>query len=235
MSLRGNERIGVYGVDLFTFTLLVPMAVATLRVHQNRVNGSVGHSVLLPASYTISEPQGYLRIKWTRAGKRIVEYRCISEQNSNPKECSHIMSFSDHYEHRIVLYPGNASLLLKDLKINDSGIYELSISQSRGTEKGSFKLAVQTDTANETDHGDIKDKKQIPGVKDKVRYVTLGIILFFLCFTIKTQRDSNPAQEQSKEGNVYQNDQSPTASNPMVLYSDINSSESAGITGKTDE
>ncbi|XP_072113459.1 uncharacterized protein [Mobula birostris] len=237
MSPRRSEGVRVYGVQLLTFTLLVPMAVATLRVHQNRLNGSVDHSVLLPASYTISDPRGYLRIKWSRAGKRIVEYRCISERNSNSDECSHVMSYSDLYKHRVVLFPENASLLLKHLQINDSGLYELSVSQARGIERGSFNLVVQADNANETGHGEIMDtaKKKTPGFKDKIRYVTLTLILFFLCFTMKIRRDSKRAQKRSKRGNASQNGQNPTTSNPMVFYSDMNSSEYAGITGKADK
>ncbi|XP_072921186.1 uncharacterized protein [Hemitrygon akajei] len=239
MSPRRSEGVRVYGVELFTFTLLVPMAAATLRVHQNSLKGRVDHSVLLPASYTISDPQGYLRIKWSRAGKRIVEYRCISERNSNANECNQVLSYSDLYQHRVVLFPENASLLLKHLQINDSGLYELSVSQARGIERGRFNLAVQADNTNETDHEEITDtdKKKTSGFNDKIRYVTLTLILFFFCFTMKMHRDSKRAQKRSKKGNASQNGQqkNPTTSNPTVIFSDVNSSDYVGITGKADE
>ncbi|XP_059826799.1 uncharacterized protein LOC132394534 [Hypanus sabinus] len=201
MSPRRSEGVRVYGVELFTFTLLVPMAAATLRVHQNSLKGRVDHSVLLPASYTISDPQGYLRIKWSRAGKRIVEYRCISEQNSNANECNQVLSYSDLYQHRVVLFPENASLLLKHLQINDSGLYQLSVSQARGIERGRFNLTVQADNTNETDHEEITDtdKKKTSGFNDNIRYVTLTLILFFFCFTMKMHRDSKRAQKRSKK------------------------------------
>ncbi|XP_067830158.1 cell surface A33 antigen-like isoform X2 [Heptranchias perlo] len=200
----------------------------TLRVQQDCLNGTVAQSVLLPTSYTISDSHGYLRIKWTRAGTRIVELKCTSKSDSNLTGCSHRASVPDRYKHRAVLFPENASLLLKDLQLNDSGTYELSISHSTGTEKASLMLTVQPDTRHRMD----ADKKRTPGVEAKVRYVSLIVILIFLCFTVKTRRGCKRTQEQTERENAPQDCLNSPTSNPASLYTEMESSESTGTNGR---
>ncbi|XP_038672983.1 uncharacterized protein LOC119976509 [Scyliorhinus canicula] len=178
MLLKRNGISRLFGVYFTAFNSFALIAAVTLRVNQDSVNGTVGQSVLLSASYTISDSDGYLRIKWTKSGVRIVDYRCISKRDDRHTERCQFMSASDDYRHRAVLFPENASLLLNYLELNDSGDYELSVSHSTGTKSASLMLTVRPDA----------DKKRTPGIEAKIRYLSLIVILIFLCFTVKTQR-----------------------------------------------
>ncbi|XP_067865344.1 uncharacterized protein [Heterodontus francisci] len=228
MLLKRNGTSSVCGVYLFTCNLLARIVAVTLRVNQDSVNGTLGQSVLLPTSYTVSNSGGYFRIKWIRAGTRIVEYRCISERDNNLTGRCHYLSVPDDYKHRAVLFPENASLLLKDLQFNDSGIYELSIADSIGIEMARLMLTVQSDTG----YGMDTDKKQTPGVEAKVRYVSLVVIFIFLCFTVKMRGGCKQTQEQTEKEHATQDDRNSSTSNPAVLYSEIKSSESTGTIGR---
>ncbi|GCC17117.1 hypothetical protein chiPu_0020483 [Chiloscyllium punctatum] len=172
------------GACLFAFNPFALLAAVTLRVSQDSVNGTVGESVLLAASYTVSDPGGYLRIRWTRAGIRAVDYRCISDRENSLSGRCHYLPVPGDYKHRVVLFPENASLLLQHLHHNDSGIYELSVSHSEGTETAKITLMVQ----NTTGCGMDTNTKETPRAEAKIRYASLIVILIFLCFTVKTQR-----------------------------------------------
>ncbi|XP_072115184.1 uncharacterized protein [Mobula birostris] len=153
-TMRFAEAPEVCGLCLFTYLSAVTAAL-TLRVHQDRVNGTAGHSVLLPVSYTVPDPHGYLRITWTGGGNASVcmEYTCFSGQECHLSDSRSHTTVSKPCKHRALLFPENASLLLRDLQINDSGIYELSIVHSTGTEKGNLTLEVRPATESAIDTG----------------------------------------------------------------------------------
>ncbi|XP_078422378.1 uncharacterized protein LOC144695355 isoform X1 [Cetorhinus maximus] len=222
--------MGFPGCMIFAFNPFALIAAVTLGV---TLNGTVHQSVLLPASYTISDPSGYLRIRWmkagTKAGSRIVDYRCTSERGNTLTERCHYLPVPDDYKRRSVLFPQNASLLLEDLQLNDSGTYELSISHPRGTEMARFMLTVQPDTARD---GTDTDKKRTPGVEAKVRYLSLVVIVFFLCFTVKTRRGCKKTQKQTQKDNAAQDGQKSTTSDPAVLRSEMKLAESTGAMGR---
>ncbi|XP_043534034.1 uncharacterized protein LOC122541378 isoform X3 [Chiloscyllium plagiosum] len=146
MSASRNGIPKMCGACLFAFNPFALLAAVTLRVSQDSVNGTVGESVLLAVSYTVSDPGGYLRIRWTRAGIRMVDYRCISDRDNSLSGRCHYLPVPGDYKHRVVLFPENASLLLQHLHFNDSGIYELSVSHSEGTETAKITLMVQNTT-----------------------------------------------------------------------------------------
>ncbi|XP_072920459.1 HEPACAM family member 2-like [Hemitrygon akajei] len=215
--MRFAKPSGVRGLGFLTCLSAVNAALI-LRVHQDRVNGTVGQSVLLPVSYTDPDPRGYLRIIWTRTAHVIIQHTRFSGKDGDHRSRTHI-TISDPYKHRAVLFPKNASLLLNDLQVNDSGIYELSIGLLRGMEKRSMTLTVWPDTTdgadtrNRNDTGNQNyiwngsdtldttdtDKKQIP-FEANARYVSLVVIFIFLCFTVKTCRGCGRAQERQKRG-----------------------------------
>ncbi|XP_078075401.1 uncharacterized protein LOC144497834 [Mustelus asterias] len=228
MLLKRNWASTLLGIYLFAFNPFVLIAALTVRVNQDSLNGTVNQSVLLPASYTVSDTDGYLRIKWLRkTGTRIVDYRCISKRGNMHTGRCHYLSVPEDYKHRTVLFPENASLLLKDLQLNDSGIYELSISHSMGTRSVTLMLTVQPQAG----HGMDTDKKRTPGVEAKVRYLSLVVILFFVCFTVKTQKGCKRMQKQTGKENATQDGRQKSSTNdPAVLYSDMKSPESTGTT-----
>ncbi|XP_038672036.1 uncharacterized protein LOC119976031 [Scyliorhinus canicula] len=228
MSRKGNKSSTTFSVYLFTCSYFLLIAAVTLRVNQDSVNGTVGQSVLLSASYTISNSSDYLRITWIKAGTRIVEYRCLLKRGNNLTECNYRWSVPDDYRHRVVLFPDNASLLLKCLELNDSGIYKLSISHPAGTEMVRFMLTVHPNSSYRMD-----GENQRPGVEAKVRYLSLVVVFIFLCFTVKTRRGYKQNQEQTEKGNARQDVRNSSTSNPAVSYRGTKSSESTGTTGRT--
>ncbi|XP_072920578.1 uncharacterized protein [Hemitrygon akajei] len=182
------------------------MDAVTLTVHQDQMNGTVGQAVLLPTSYTDPDSHGYLRITWTKAGRRIADYRCPSSRNGNFAECAQTMLTDDHYKHRTVLFPENASLLLRDLQISDSGIYELSISHSAGTESRSLKLMVQPDTSNRTSWYSQKesdtDNEPSLGIGIHLRYIGLVVFVIFLYWIVKSHGGCKQTQAQTEKPNA---------------------------------
>ncbi|XP_072886356.1 contactin rig-6-like isoform X1 [Hemitrygon akajei] len=192
------------------YTLNPPVAV-TPEVHSERLNGIVGQTVHFPACHKVSDIQGYLRIKWNRAGKEIVDYRCPSNRRHSFAGCSQRNTNPDQYEHRTAFSLANASLLLRDLQISDSGVYELAISHEKGTEICSFDLTVQlhdrTDTGsrNKTGNG-IYTGNRTDTANEKSSQSTLAfilpavgiaIIIISLHFSMKMRRGCNQAQEQA--------------------------------------
>ncbi|XP_051899504.1 uncharacterized protein LOC127585843 [Pristis pectinata] len=239
-TMRFREAPGVCGLGLFTYLSAVTAAL-TLRVPQDTVNGTAGQSVLLPVSYTVPDPHGYLRITWTRAGSVTVEYTCFSGQECYLKKISPHITVSDPFKHRAVLFPENASLLLRDLQVNDSGIFELSISHTTGMEKRNITLVVQPDTAgrivngnrsdigNGTNAGNTTSTDWSPTVKNEViiSAVVLAVALIILCLIVKMGRGKHDrvsvcqgSQKQKEEEHTTQ-DYWEQQKRADVLYTEI--------------
>ncbi|EOB06914.1 hypothetical protein Anapl_08437, partial [Anas platyrhynchos] len=108
-----------------------------LEIPQDAVTGTVGQSVLLPVSYRCnSTPCFPLSIKWTfdhplqRAISCVVQ-KCSLDDGGAPKNCYKKCYPYPAYWGRVKLFPENASLLLRDLRLSDSGVYTVSFVQQR--------------------------------------------------------------------------------------------------------
>ncbi|XP_038672975.1 hepatocyte cell adhesion molecule-like [Scyliorhinus canicula] len=192
MSLKRNGTSRVCAVYLFTCNLFALTAAVTLRVNQDSVNGTVGQSVLLSASYTVSDSDGYLRITWIKTGTRIVQYKCLPKSDNTERG---YYTISDHYKHRVEFPPENASLLLKDLQFNDSGIYELTIADSGGTRTTKLTLTVQPQS------GSRMDAKRTSVLEVILPPVGLAVFLIVLCLIVKMRRGCKRTQKQTGERN----------------------------------
>ncbi|XP_048376267.1 uncharacterized protein LOC125446604 [Stegostoma tigrinum] len=231
MSPRRNGIARMCGVCLLALNPFTLLAAVTLRVDQDRVNGTVGQSALLAVSYNLSDPGGYLRIRWNRAGTRIVDYRCISNRDSRRSELCHYLPVPGDDKHRVVHFPENASLLLRDLHFNDGGIYELSISHSEGTEMARVILTVRNGTGGGMGSV-VTEAKRAPRAEAKIRYASLAVILIFLCFTVKTQTGCNRTQKQTVKKKTAQRGWNSLSSNSVVTFSEMKLYESTEATGK---
>nr|XP_047926693.1 uncharacterized protein LOC125183577 [Anser cygnoides] len=108
-----------------------------VEIPQDAVNGTVGQSVLLPVSYTFnSSPCFPVSIKWTFGHPSQVVISCTVLNCSlgaggAPKNCTAKCFPSASRSRRVELFPENASLLLQDLKLSDSGVYNVSFVQQQ--------------------------------------------------------------------------------------------------------
>ncbi|XP_028922946.2 uncharacterized protein LOC114812814 isoform X2 [Ornithorhynchus anatinus] len=97
---------------------------------QISLTGTVGRSVLLPFAFGLKTPlPNPLFVKWHFSEKEILgsftgQNCSISADCGNLIHCAEKRFFQGpHYQGRVELFPENFSLLLPDLRLNDSGIY----------------------------------------------------------------------------------------------------------------
>ncbi|XP_066441265.1 HEPACAM family member 2-like [Eleutherodactylus coqui] len=101
------------------------------------VQGVIGDSVLLPVTYSIPQPPGILQIIWNHENSIVVFSEmtmCTTEASPTPRISNEYHIVAGRYQHRVVFYPENASLLLRNVQQNDSGQYTVTfqeLNQSR--------------------------------------------------------------------------------------------------------
>ncbi|XP_039345076.1 uncharacterized protein LOC120372227 [Mauremys reevesii] len=95
------------------------------------VNGTVSHSVLLPVSYRLQGPfPSPLSIQWNFSNNPnpLVLYtvtNCSVSAEGIPTRCSGYNYIHPTYQGRTEFFPENASLLLQNLQLSDSGVYSV--------------------------------------------------------------------------------------------------------------
>nr|XP_038040493.1 uncharacterized protein LOC119717909 [Anas platyrhynchos] len=103
-----------------------------LEIPQDAVTGTVGQSMLLPVSYRCNSTSCFpLSIRWMfgHTSQVIIActvHNCSLDDGGAPKNCSTTcFPHPAHWGHA-ELFPENASLLLRDLRLSDSGVYTVS-------------------------------------------------------------------------------------------------------------
>ncbi|EMP31992.1 hypothetical protein UY3_10916, partial [Chelonia mydas] len=108
-------------------------------IPQDSVNGTVGHSVLLPVSYRLQEPFPFpLSIQWhfSNFPNPLTVYtvtNCSVSAEGIPIHCSGNNFIHSEYQGRTVFFPENASLLLQKLQFSDSGVYRVTFKVTQQT------------------------------------------------------------------------------------------------------
>ncbi|KGL79466.1 hypothetical protein N309_03857, partial [Tinamus guttatus] len=98
---------------------------------QDSLECTVGQSVLLPVSYKFNSSSRFpLSIQWTFSNSSDLFISCTVQNCSlsadrAPRNCSANCFPTPTYQDRVVLFPENASLLLKDVQLSDSGVYSV--------------------------------------------------------------------------------------------------------------
>ncbi|XP_031450230.1 uncharacterized protein LOC116229708 [Phasianus colchicus] len=171
---RGRRCWSLGSLLLLLLLLLLGQNLALLiEIPQDAVNGTVGQSVLLPVSYRVNSSFPFpLSIQWKFGNSSQVlitctVLNCSLDAEGAPEKCS--AQYFPHipYRHRIEVFPENASLLLRDLQLSDSGVYSIAFQQQM--QSGQISLAVHKQHVS-TGHPD-KDTK----AQDISRYYTIGV------------------------------------------------------------
>ncbi|XP_055521960.1 uncharacterized protein LOC129716097 [Leucoraja erinacea] len=127
-------------LSLFFFASGCRVSVSVL---DREVNGTVGRSALLASCYSTPDPCSQLRVEWrlhpsttplvSLNRPNCTSYVRLSRSNCPPHtdrpacNCSVRWVASPSLTGRVQLYPENGSLLLRDLRRSDSGVYEISV------------------------------------------------------------------------------------------------------------
>ncbi|KAM6354339.1 uncharacterized protein FN964_007544 [Alca torda] len=116
-------------------SLLLPLGgslAVLVQIHQDSLNGTVGQSVLLPVSYTFDAATRFpLSIFWRFRNSSDTVITCAVSNCSlgpggAPRNCSATCFPKPTYHRRAELFPENGSLLLRHLKLSDSGVYSVT-------------------------------------------------------------------------------------------------------------
>ncbi|XP_073489026.1 HEPACAM family member 2-like [Aquarana catesbeiana] len=129
--LVGALLLGVTGAHV----ILVP---------QEPVRAKVGESVLLPVTYVLPHPPVNLRVIWSFEMSMVVFSElspCRGNMTPSMKLCQDYSFVVEKYRHRAMFFPENASLLLRVLRPEDSGLYTIAFQELNETR--TIMLSVQ--------------------------------------------------------------------------------------------
>ncbi|CAH2316582.1 carcinoembryonic antigen-related cell adhesion molecule 3-like isoform X1 [Pelobates cultripes] len=105
-----------------------------LILHRNPVNVTVGVSVHLLTSYTLPRKLTRFVIEWSFLNRNILDYHafnCSVDVKGIPTWCNGKTKIYPRHKGRVEFNPLNASLLLKNAQLNDTGIYMIDIAQHK--------------------------------------------------------------------------------------------------------
>ncbi|XP_077124047.1 HEPACAM family member 2-like isoform X1 [Ranitomeya variabilis] len=125
-------------IRLCAHVLLIGLSRAlNITVPMEPVEGVVGDSVLLPVTYSVPQPPAMLQITWSHENSIVLFSEMTLSGSGEPPALAirneyHIVV--GRFQRRVVFYPENASLLLRNIQLNDSGLYTVTfqeLNQSR--------------------------------------------------------------------------------------------------------
>ncbi|XP_069815338.1 carcinoembryonic antigen-related cell adhesion molecule 3-like [Dendropsophus ebraccatus] len=101
------------------------------------IQGIVGESILLPVTYSFAQPPATLQVMWGHEKSMVLFSEMTTCVRGEPPKLEIINEYHvlvGKYQDRVVFYPENASLLLRNVQQNDSGRYTITfqeLNQSR--------------------------------------------------------------------------------------------------------
>ncbi|KAM9600446.1 uncharacterized protein ACIBXB_003926 [Morphnus guianensis] len=155
-----------------------------IKIHQDSINGTEGQSVLLPVSYRFDGAPGFpMKIVWYSSNMRdelvtCSVLNCSRGAGGAPSSCSAQTFYHATYRGRTKFFPKNGSLLLSDLRLNDSGVYSVTFRPPHQTWHITLTVPEQRSSPEHPD----------PKKPASTRYYVIGIcssislLLLFLLF-----------------------------------------------------
>ncbi|KAM6252615.1 uncharacterized protein M6G45_008816 isoform 2-T2 [Spheniscus humboldti] len=197
-----------------------------IEIHQHLVNGTVGQSVLLPVSYRFGgAPHFPVSIDWKFTSNSLntlitcTLLNCSLGAGGAPSACSAKCFPHSTYRGRAELFPKNGSLLLRDLKLRDSGVYSVVF-------RPSYQIWNVTLTVHEQrftpDHAGEDTVEQ-----DHIRYCAIGIcssisfLLFLLFCCIRHRGAAQQKKRIIKQQQVSSVEESPMESTAVRAMATI--------------
>ncbi|XP_007909341.1 uncharacterized protein LOC103190391 isoform X1 [Callorhinchus milii] len=162
----------------------LPAHVSALKVTacQSTVTRFVNQDSVLPVLYEAPNSSGFLRIQWkflSRYRTEIVMTHSLPD-TAQTKGWIKPLFVPDTYTGRVTLSPENASLFIRDLRLNDTGMYRVTVTDSKKESQAYVNLTVisqQVTSAPTTDSGESRLV-----INETASFVTAGIAL--LCLSI---------------------------------------------------
>ncbi|XP_032903440.1 uncharacterized protein LOC116990025 [Amblyraja radiata] len=162
-------------------------------VRDREVNGTVGRSALLASCYSTPDLCSQLTLQWrlhdsTTPLVRLSRSDCSPHTDRPGCNCSVRWKTSPSHTGRVHLYPENGSLLLRDLRRTDSGVYEISVySGGNNSVKDNVTLTVynhHTETESVTSTSVTATGSGRNRLMDTVIPASLFLILITIVLTI---------------------------------------------------
>ncbi|XP_032997825.1 uncharacterized protein LOC117042388 [Lacerta agilis] len=131
-----QEGVLVAMAKLWLLGMLIgPAAALLLTVPESLISISEGNTALLSASLTFpTSVPGYFQVRWRFVTGRqavliLMADNCLAGNGTRPWRdfCKISVRKADKYRHRVELSSEDASLLLKDARAEDSGIYCITL------------------------------------------------------------------------------------------------------------
>ncbi|XP_025947107.1 uncharacterized protein LOC112978143 [Apteryx rowi] len=189
-------------------------------IPQDFVNGTVGQSVLLPVSYKFMNSSRFpLPFEWTFHNRSepiasCTVMNCSLSAEGAPKHCSANHFTRAAYQGRVVLFAENASLLLQDLQLSDSGVYNITFKQQLQTRQITLTVYNPHFSLKNPDRNDPKKdiSSQISAYVIGVSSCLMSFLLLLLVFCCVRHLG---AVQQKKTRIIRQQEVSNAESSPM--------------------
>ncbi|XP_041068142.1 uncharacterized protein LOC121291131 [Carcharodon carcharias] len=156
-AIHRFQFTNIFLLSSYFISLSASGSGVTVRVQQRELNGTVTHSVLLPVSYSTLTPYSALNIQWLLFPGQtpfvsLIRSSCSRHPDRPGYNCSDRTETGPSYRHRVHLYPGNGSLLLRDLQPSDSGVYVITVyaNGENAAREDNVTLTIYNQTESET-------------------------------------------------------------------------------------